>query len=203
MLSVASVTEDDALTVRVPPLSPTLGGRGAPAGAFQSAVAVTVSVEAKTVTLTSDVELPKASATLSWNVSTGGTAPCRTVGALKLGVSVFGFAGAPAGPAVCVHCRRVSGPAFTSWLTVPASISNRPEPTAKSTPAFATGAAPPATQFTFPGAGFPGHGVSWPTIGAGGGQVAGAGGQGGVGPPSGPEPCARKGRSWKLVATTG
>src|SRR5207249_92612 len=140
-----------------------------------------------TVTFTSEVEVPKLSETVSWKVRTD---PAAMPAVLKFGVRVPVVGVNPAaGPAVCAQVM-VGAVALGSCVTVPARVSLRPVATTKSTPAFAIGANPPAGEQTAAGGvGLPGHGVSWPTMVPN--------------PKSGPEPIARKGKSWKLFGMSG
>src|SRR6267378_3806363 len=86
----------------------------------------------------------------------------------------------------------VGAVALGSCVRVPARVSVRPGATEKSMPALTIGKKPPAAeQVTGVGAGLPGHGVSWPTT-----VLPET-------PNSGPEPCARKGISWKLLGMIG
>src|SRR2546421_6368191 len=174
-------------TLNWPPLTPTLWMP--PIGARHTAVTVSVSGggEATTLTFTDAVEVPKLSVTVSWKVRTD---PAGMPTVLKFGVRVpeVGFSPA-AGPAVCAQVI-VGAVALGSCVTVPARVSERPVATTKSMPALAIGPAPPAgEQVTAGGVGLPGHGVSWPTTVPN--------------PKSGPEPCARKGKSWRLFGRIG
>src|SRR6267378_6381518 len=186
---VGSVIDSVMVTLSWPPFTPTLWTP--PMGARQTAVAVMVSGGLTIVTFTEADEVPKLSVTVSWKVR---TVPSGAPTVVKVGVRL---------PEVGLRCAlkpdasvcaqvMVGAVALGSCVRVPARVSVRPGATEKSMPALTIGKKPPAAeQVTGVGAGLPGHGVSWPTT-----VLPET-------PNSGPEPCARKGISWKLLGMIG
>src|SRR5262249_38731686 len=135
-----------------------------PATAFHvEAAKATLSLAPVTVTLVVEVPVPNWSLTVNAKISTA-DAPGFTIGAVKLGVSVFGVARATPGPPVWVH-EIVAPLLFGSSVAWPWSVTFAPAATVISGPADATGAAPLEAQLALAGTGLPGQGSSWPTTG--------------------------------------
>src|SRR5512140_430977 len=182
-----SMTVSVTVTVRRPPLSPTLWTPGL-VNVHWARPVVKPSLVGRTVTFTEALAVPNASVTVIWKVRTGGVSLSATAGEANSGVIVSLSKSSTSGPPVCVHWI-IGQPALGSWVMLLQSVTKALGPTTKSGPAVTSGLAPSTVQVTCGGTGLPGHGLSWPTMGPE--------------PKSGPEPWARKGRSWKLFAMFG